>query len=517
MFDTAFAMLFRAVDRIRRQLETADAELRPYLGEELRCLQQLGEQVIDRWMALDEQITELLHSYHLDQPDSAQPPLQLAAHPAAMPVSGLEAAPDSRTAQIWEGKAPTATVPLPAPPLTSSGSSSVPWTDLAFDFSHPVAVAFRRGLGYFDLHLFSDAAQALEQVMAAAEAPLARLYLAACYAADGRPSDALAVLQPLQAIAGDPLLTCAVKEVEAHACLQLGRTDAAVRALTQITTTLPKYPDAWFNLGLCCAKQGAYDTAETYVARAWALDPRDDEAASVLVTLQLWRGDPQTAAETCRAALQRWPRHRRLLLLHAHVLRALGHLEQSRTVCRQVTRLYPHDAEAWSLWAWLALQADRPHEAVAALKKRLALVRQDDAALVQLGIAMLFCGDHARAERVLTHCLAHYPNKSLIWIALGKISFDRGHREQAHVRFLRASKDARRPVRRLALYYYGLALLDAGEAAAAERYLKAAAAAGPPNQAILTALARTAERLGRPLEAEKLYRRARDLQPQSAP
>ncbi|WP_029420352.1 tetratricopeptide repeat protein [Alicyclobacillus macrosporangiidus] len=511
MFDAGFALLFRAVDRIRKQLATADADLRRYLAEELYCLRQLGEQYIDHWMTLEEQIIDLIHTYDLPEPASpAEAPV------AAAPVQAKASGPGttvSRTAHAHRLPAPAE----PAVRLAAGQGHKVDpppapaWAELGFDDAPPVSVQFRKGLGYFDLAMFRDAAAALEQVVQEAETPLARLYLAASYAAEGRSEDAMAQLEHLRKYVTDPLVACAMREIEAQIHLAAGRTELALQALARVTAALPKYPDAWFNLSLCYAKLGDLAAAERCAALAFALDPCDAEAACVLAAVQFARNHITDAENTCRQALSYHPRHADLMLLTAHLHRVKGEWDACARACQAVIRAHPDAGSAWSLLAWVRLQQGKTDEAQALLQKRLAACREDAAAMVQLGVVLLLAGDLDRAERVLTRCLAKYPNKSLVWIALGKVSLERGEPRKAHTRFLRAAKDTRPAVRRLALYWYGRAMLDAGCPEQAERYLKAAAAWGAPNAAILSALAETAERLGRPLEAEKWQDRARQL------
>jgi tetratricopeptide (TPR) repeat protein len=515
VFDAGFALLFRAVDRIRKQLATADADLRRYLAEELYCLRQLGEQYIDHWMTLEEQITDLIHTY--DLPDGLLEPASLdqapvAAAPAQARADGQSPG-ESRTARAHRGPSPAAPmVRLAAGQGHKADPPSAPvWAQLGFDDTPPVSVQFRKGLGYFDLAMFRDAATALEQVVQGAETPLARLYLAASYAAEGRSEDAMAQLDHLRKYVTDPLVFCATREIEAQIHLAAGRTELALQALARVTATLPKYPDAWFNLSLCYAKLGDLAAAERCAALALALDPHDAEAACVLAAVQFARNHIADAESTCRQALSEHPRHADLTLLTAHLHRVKGEWDACARACQAVIRARPDEGSAWSLLAWARLQQGKTEEALALLQKRLAVCREDAAAMVQLGVVLLLAGDLDRAERVLTRCLAKYPNKSLVWIALGKVSLERGERRQAHTRFLRAAKDVRPAVRRLALYWYGRAMLDADCPEQAERYLKAAAAWGAPNAAILSALAETAKRLGRPLEAEKWQDRARQL------
>ncbi|MCL6515526.1 tetratricopeptide repeat protein [Alicyclobacillus sp.] len=511
MFDAGFALLFRAVDRIRKQLETADADLRRYLAEELSCLRQLGEQYIDHWMTLEEQIADLIHTYDLDDEQESA----VAESPAMHVQGGQTTAPGpSRTAH---GHAlPPSTGPavrIPAGQGHPSHPQTAPvWAQLGFSESPQVSVSFRKGLGYFDLAMFQDAADMLEQAVADEDQPMARLYLAAAYAAQGRGDDAMAQLDGLRKYVTDPLVACAVLEIEAQVHLMSGRTELALQALSRVTAILPKYPDAWFNLSLCYAQLDDLDAAERCAAIAARMDPRDAEAWYVLAAIQFVRRRYDAAEETCREALARHPRHADLMLLAAHLHRVRGDWDACAKACRNILRTHPAEGAAWSLLAWVRLLQGRLEEAAAILKRRIALCRDDASAMVQLGVVLMLAGDPERAEKVLTHCLAKHPNKTLVWIALGKVSLDCGDHRKAHTRFLRAAKDARPAVRRLALYWYGRAMLDAGCPKEAEKYLKAAHAWGAPNAAILSALAEAAQALGRPLEAEKWQDKMRTLE-----
>lgn len=502
MFDSSFAMLFRAVDRIRVQLGTADADFRRVLAEELFCLQRLGEQYIDHWMALDEQIEELLATYELaPASEMAQPLVQAAVPPRVstqLPVARLappSSGPDTKPNAVGDPN------PVPIYP----GDEFEWFTPQPDDAA---LCSFRKGMGYYDLLMFDDAAVAFEETVKTSPNPVARLYLAAAHAARGRTAMALAETQMVRNELSHPILLCAANEIEAQAFLSDGQLDQAILRLKEIIELEPDYQDVWYNLGICFAHQGDWAAAAMALARSLVTNPDDIDAVSALVHVHVKRRDGRTALETLMPTLAHHPRHVRLLYAHMQVLRCLGDSRAAMRVGRQILELAPDFDGAWSSLAWLLMESGSVSEGLALLKKQLTLRPQSVSASIQLGIGLMMAGDFVPSERVLTRVLPSAPDKSPIWLALGRVSAGLGHRQQASTRYLRAMRDPRKPVKRLALYYYGLLMYDDKRYLESEKYLRAASILGAPNSAMLTALGQVASKLGRTHEAKKLFQRA---------
>ena len=494
MFDAAFAALFRAVERISRQLQDADLELRGYLAVELSELQHLGDQYMDHWLVLDEQIQELMDTFEL------QPHMEEAWQTPTFTQTAM--------AQPTFDSSPLPG-PTPAPPALEAGEEA--WAQLAFATLHQQSAAFRRGMGYFDLLLFNKAEKELAQVVDSASSvfhPVAHIYLAAALAGQDKAEQALPLLQTVRAQTSDELLHCAADEVEALICFTQHRYEDAARCLMNSTDRVSDYGDVWYNLGVCCLHLNELERAEDAFMKARAAEPDDWEAAALLGWVQVRRNDWQGAAATCRQGRAQRPEHPGFWMLQARLLTAAGDHSDAVAMCRKIVQLYPQWRDAWSTWVWNLLALGKAAEAVGVLKKQLAVNPNDPIALFQLGVVHLLDGRPEEAERQMLAALPGVPDKSLVWIALGRASCRRQAYAQAQKRFARALRDDRKAVKRLALYYQGLAYLERAQYQEAQKYLHAASLCGDANAAILLAMARAAHALGRHDEAQRLFGRA---------
>lgn len=472
-------MLFKAVDRLRRQLQTADGDLRPYLTEELFSLQRLGDQYIDYWVALDEQIHELLDMYEL-APEITGHQLQL--HPLGHASSKF----------------------TPNPPIQPELGVEMEWMDAAFQTESAMETSLRKGIGYFDLLMFDQAVEFLTGVVQQANHPLGRLYLAAAYAEKRDAQLARAQLGELRRATTDGLVLSAANEIEAHLCAKDHRYDEAIRLLGQVAAHLPKYPDVWYNLGLCFAVTGQHTKAISCLTKALDLEPDDHDAGHLLALIQLKTGQRERAKHTVSYLLAHHPRGPAVLLLKSELSILDQRYDEGLEALRQILQIDPFYTAAWAQLAKGLLHQGAAAEAIAVLKKALSLHPNNPASVVQLGIAYLFSGQIERAERCIMTSMATYADKSFLWLILGRLSTLQKDSSKAYRRYLRAMRDDRKPLKRLALYLYGLSLFEEGRSGEAEKYLKAAQVLGTPNTAITLLLARTAEQLGRPLEAERL-------------
>ncbi len=522
MFDQAFATLFRAVDRVRVQLETADAELRELLAEELHELRHLGNAYVDHWLALDEQIVELMDSYDLLTMSESVSPDHDASELHGWPDSeslgfGAQLPLDVTTEISGRGSAPRPGNAIPIASahgskqtLQGTESGPVPELDWVFLSSEPITAAFRKGMGYFDLLLFDEAATALRQVVQAAPNPVSRIYLAASLSANQFSEEALVQLTMARESTDDERILCAANEVEAHLRFGVGDVAGAIACLEDSALRMPEYQDVWYNLGVCLATQGAFSEASYVLAQAVALDPDDVDAICLLAEVQLRDENAEAARQMCEQATSRVGRHPRVLEALCRIYFHLREESRCLALCRQLVDAYPHLSTPWRLAAWTLVRRESPDQALALLKKRLATAPDDAQSLLQLGVVYLLRQDYDRAESVILRSLPKSADKAMVWIILGRVSAANRLHAKAHRRYLRALRDPRRSVKRLALYYAGLSLADAGRLREAEKYLQAALVLGTANPAILIALGRTVDRLGRHSEADKLFSRAEE-------
>ncbi|GMA48721.1 hypothetical protein GCM10025857_00780 [Alicyclobacillus contaminans] len=453
MFEQGFATLFRAVDRIQAQMETADPGLRRYLLEELLCIQQLGERCIDGWMTLDEKIAELVEMYGSDVPKAEE----------------SEWSADFKPLEAHQSTSPSRTdATLSAAPNAEKDD----WMEAAFDLSNPVTLAFRKGLAYYDLYMYSNAADSLEQAVAREDNPLVRLYLAASYTAAERYPEALEQIERVRNRTAEPLFLAGADELEALAWLKLGDPARAVACLRRVADCLPKYPDVWFNLGVAHILHQKLDEALDALNRAVQMNPNDIESLRLLGYVHLRREDHEAALFVCQQALEGQPLNPSLLELLAVIQRAAGQWSACIRTCRKLLDVNPTSGPAHTLLAWVYMRMGDLPRAATVLKRRITLGKDCPDALLQLGLVHLMQGDVERAEAELARSLAHVHHRSLAWMGLGRCSALQGRMNQARTRYLRAMRETRKPLRRLAMYSYARLLMELGQYEQAESYLK---------------------------------------------
>lgn len=503
MFNTAFEHLFRAVNRVKSQLETGHPDLRPFLAQELRGLRQLSEQYIDDWMELEEQIIELMDTYELhDEAVFEDVPLKKEDFQPLWTVR-RQSVPVRSTHVHFEEDGETIEAEL--------GTSDINLAEAVFSWSDDATLQFRRGLAYFDLHMFKPAEQALQAVLTDVDSAVVRLYLAAVLALQGDAQGARSQLERVFADADDELMVTAALEIEAQLLLGEGNIRKACELYRVITRRMPEYLDAWFNLGLCEAKQNNYNLAEAAFSHVLYEDPCDIEACLLLSSVQQYNKRLDAAYQTCRLGLHQNPSHPGLRLQMSRLLHQMGHTESSLKVALHLADEDLHNQRVLSFAVWLLLKTGQGQAAVGRLKRYLSLHRNHPTVLLQLGVTHLILEQPEEAEPILWGALPSSPDKSMLWLALGAVSSSKGAYSEAQKRYLRAMRDPRSAVRRLALYQYALSLQAIERFDEAETYLHAAHVSGSPSPAILSALANNAEMLGHTAEAERHKDQAHQL------
>jgi len=498
--------MFREVDRIRLQLETADVSLRPNLADELSSLRRLGDKYMHNWMSLDEQIHDLIEIFQLTLNSIEVGDAQLPeVTSTSTPTQDLFSVPDKA---IIEQKTNRSNVLTHSPVVMPSAFEVHDGLEGLLYDSPQAQFEFRRGLGYFDLLMFPQCAKSMEDVLNRQEVPVARVYLAAARAAEGRFTEAIRHVTRLRLTTDEVVLLCAANEIEANICVVQKQYQQASRLLFEVTCQMDTYQDVWFNLGICYAKQGDWASSIHSFEKALKLDSDDVEIYHALCYVLLTKGRYAEAITICSSGLEKFTNHLGLLGCQCVLLRKTGRFENCESICKRIISLHPKDPLGWTQYCALQLQLKDYARAITIAKQFISLKLDDALIQTQLGVAYLFQGEDEVAERILLHTVMRHINKSLIWIALGRMSSRRGDTAQAYTRMLRAMRDEHPQIRRLALYSYGSVLLEHKQYAQAEQYLKAAANLGAPNPAIFAALGESSQRQGRPLEAQQWFSKA---------
>src|SRR5579875_3920048 len=181
----------------------------------------LGAQYFDHWLALDEQIHELVEQFQRDaaslKPAHAAPNVPVK-HSILLKQPEPPSSPRPRTGN-------DATIRFRGVPEPEGVM-----LDLAmYDMTNQAEVSLRKGMGYYELLMFDEASDLLEQSVRQVDQPAARLFLAASYAAMNQREAALFHLEAVRMMTKDLRIFCAAREIEAHLHLAENEVEGAIR------------------------------------------------------------------------------------------------------------------------------------------------------------------------------------------------------------------------------------------------------------------------------------------------
>lgn len=447
--------LLKAIERIAEQMKTADTELCTYLLDELYSLKQLNTKNFQAWLKIDEKIEDLIDLFQV----------QINMHLHAIKPSS-----DIRMYQMRTGIAPS----MAKRKSLESPALDIDIENIAFEALHPAEITLRKGMAYYELHMFSSASRSLEQALSQMDTPTTRLYLAASYAAILQHEKALNQVQIIRQCCKKPEIIAASMEIEAHIHVVNGQLENAIRCYLDIANLTPNYTDVWFNLGVCYLTNGELLAAERAFLHVLKKQPTDAQCIQLLALTQYQRQDIQNARKTCLQGLNQFPRQLELLAIASAICTLDGDFKNGISLSQQMILSNPHHPLGYVHLARHYIHAGLPNSAVLTLKRILSLRPKENTLLMYYGITLFLTKELSQAESVLFSSLMTGKEKALIWITLGQISVYRKQYDKAAARFKRAFLDPRVSIKRLALYYYGQCLRQQGQFRKAERYLRAA-------------------------------------------
>lgn len=456
-----------AIAQIREQLPEADTAVRSKMLEELETLREMATSILDAWMEVDDAIEETL--------------AQIS-----------EAAIDASVA-LQEGETPqsTASLHLGASVQQSLQSRTenllqapVQLAETWFDMSLRADCALRKGLGYFDLRMFDEAALSLTQAVAEQDNPATRIYLALSHLAADRVDLATNHLNVARERASDDVTVRAVLEVDVQICAAREDWHQAVHVLYELLCFEPNQLDTWYNLGVCHLKLYEFAAAERCFAKSMKGEPMDVEAA-------LWRAMSLVLCGRVDEA-------RQLLATSTHLahnleeyalLRVVLHLSTQRIdlaerVAMTAIVAEPNRASGYELLALCRAVSHRPADAIPLCKRALTLLPNSSQAFTLFGLCSYLMGDFVRAERALKIVEERGEASGLTHIVRARIASLEGHAADAKERLNRLAEHPGMYAKRLAVLYRGMLHLSENEVALAEADFERALHLGLPQSAI---------------------------------
>ncbi|WP_436663459.1 tetratricopeptide repeat protein [Alicyclobacillus acidoterrestris] len=453
-----------AVLQIREQVPEADARTKERMLQDLAMLRELATSVLDAWMEVDDVIEEtILEIGEVEQAGD------LGQDDASSAEARSEAWSASRTESLLQGPVEIAQT----------------W----FDLSLKVDCALRRGLGYFDLRMFDEAAASLSEALDGQDNPAARIYLALSHLAAGRIDLAASHLAFARDAAADEMTLQAVLEVEVQLCAAKEDWHQAVHVLYELLSLDPHEVDVWYNLGICHLKLYEFAAAERCFAKAMRTETVDVEAI-------LWRAMSLVLSgrvDEGRALLTHSEQMGEQLEQHA-LLRVVLYLStQQMDLAEQtagsVIMKYPNQAIGYELLALCRAVSHRPREAMIASKRALALRPEGSHALTLFGLTSYLLGDFSRAKAALEAAEKNGDASALTQIIRARIAALDGQTDEARRRLGQLTEHPGMYAKRLAILYRGMLHLREGESALANADFERAVHLGLPPSAIAVARA----------------------------
>ena len=248
------------------------------------------------------------------------------------------------------------------------------------------------------------------------------------------------------------------------------------------------------------------------IAELWVeLQPEDIEARSALATTLLGLNRPVEAQlhfEKVLAIAAAQDKLEHTFLRIASILGQQGNRGTAFELMESLVRLYPNEPHAHFALAHLAVRADDPVQARAAIDQALAL-RPDweDAALFKVRI-LISRKDNAAAEAFFQDFVRRNPDATRVRLNYARFLVDLKQWEKARKQFKRVVKAA--PNDADAVMAVGLLALQVNRLDEAETYLKRNLELQPGNDQARLYLGQVAEQRRQYDEAERWYREISD-------
>jgi len=249
------------------------------------------------------------------------------------------------------------------------------------------------GIQYQELQRHAEAVECFKKTFAMNRMPIALLYAAISEKSNGRPMEALELLDRALQIG---FKTFQVYLERGNTLLALGRNADALHEYKTTERLDPKNPIAAFNCGLALRKLHDVKSAEECYEKALRLDPAFDKAALELAILRAESGRVTEAAASLETLVARRPdfRDARLTLAKAYI-----QLDQPSNAVATLEQASDEDAIARSLLGAAYLQQDKLDDA----QRHLEFAFRKDRSLLdaRINLAQLYArrGDKGKAER----------------------------------------------------------------------------------------------------------------------
>ena len=227
--------------------------------------------------------------------------------------------------------------------------------------------------------------------------------LGTSYRLQGRPAEALSIIEPLAARhANSPGILH-----ELGLCLgAAGRGAEAIEVLRKAVRIDPTHGGAWRTLGDQLAAAGDDAAAEQAYQRHLAVSTRHPELIEAATALQA--GKLSVAEQLTRAVLKKDPVDVAAIRMLAAIGIRLGQLDDAKNLLERCLQLAPSFHLARHAYALVLFRRYELHEALVQIDRLLAVEPNNPNYLILKGSVLVRKGDHVPALQLYERILEHY-------------------------------------------------------------------------------------------------------------
>jgi predicted Zn-dependent protease len=275
--------------------------------------------------------------------------------------------------------------------------------------------------------------QAQEILKSVPNHPLAILILGSAQRLLGHCGEALAILEPLSL--AQPRSAHTFFEL-GMALIEVGRDDAALKALQRAVYLDPALPDAWRTIGDLSTARGDRNGADAAYAqhlKSSTQDPRLMSAAAALC-----ENDIPQAESRLRQHLKSYPTDVAAIRMLAEVAGRLGRYEDAETLLIRALELAPSFSAARHNYALVLQRQNRYGEALAQADQLIASEPRDSGHRNLKAVVLAKIGDYPQSLEIYEDVLAKHPNQPKIWTSYGHALASAGRQTEAITAYRRS-------------------------------------------------------------------------------
>jgi tetratricopeptide (TPR) repeat protein len=268
--------------------------------------------------------------------------------------------------------------------------------------------------------------QAQEILKSVPHHPLAILILGTALRLLGRLDEAVAILEPLSS--AQPRSAHTFFEL-GMVLTELGRDDAALKALRRAVYLDSDLPDAWRTIGdLLTARSdlAGADAAYAQHLKSSTKDPRLMTAAAALC-----ENDIPQAESRLRQHLKSYPTDVAAIRMLAEVAGRIGRYEDAETLLTRALELAPSFSGARHNYALVLQRQNRYAEALAQAELLIAAEPRDIGHRNLKAVVLAKIGDYPQSLEIYADVLARHPNQPKIWSSYGHALASAGRQAEA--------------------------------------------------------------------------------------